>query len=144
MPAVRLNSLTRAIWRVHRWVFRATGGRIGTRLAGHDVLFLTTTGRVSGRQRTVGLNYRDTESGPAVIGSYAGEDRDPAWAWNLRAEPSATIRLGTVEQRVRARETADAEHAGLLRRFVEKDRAYRVYHERTDRLLPIFILEPQE
>ena len=144
MPAVRLNSLTRAIWRVHAWVFRVSGGRVGSRLAGHDVLFLTTTGRVSGELRTVGLYYLDTERGPAVIGSYAGEDRDPAWALNLRADPSATVRLGTVEQKVRARETSGAEHETLLRRFVEKDHAYRVYQERTDRRLPIFVLEPRE
>lgn len=77
----------------------------------------------------------------AVIGSYAGEDRDPAWSHNLRAEPSATVQIGKEERRAVARETEGDERAGLLRRFVEKDDAYRVYQERTDREIPIFVLE---
>lgn len=155
MSAVRHNALTRAIWRIHRGVFRMTGGRLGSRVAGHDVLFLTTTGRKSGEARTVGLyflvipvsslggNLRrpGADIAYAVIGSYAGEDRDPAWAHNLRADPAATIQIGREEHPVVARETEGAERAGLLGRFVEKDDAYRVYQERTDRRIPIFVLE---
>jgi len=89
----------------------------------------------------VGLYFLAVESGYAVIGSYAGEDRDPAWARNLRAEPSATVEIGKEKRRTVARETEGDERADLLRRFVEKDDAYRVYQERTDRSIPIFVLE---
>ena len=142
MPAVRRNAWTRAFWRIHRAIFRATGGRVGNRVAGHDVLFLTTTGRRSGEPRTVGLYHLEVDRGHAVIGSYAGEDRDPAWVLNLRSEPAAAVQIGTVTWRVRAREAMGSERTGLLHRFEEKDDAYRRYQERTQREIPIFVLEP--
>lgn len=142
MPPVRYNVLLRAFWRLHRALFRLSGGRIGSRIAGHDVLFLTTAGRKSGEPRTVGLYYVETDDGPAVIGSYAGEDRDPAWVRNLRSDPVATVQLETEEGQVRARLATGEERNRLIRRFIEEDAAYRVYQERTDRKLPIFVLEP--
>ena len=166
MPAVRYNLVTRAMWRIHKALFRLSGGRIGSRIAGHGVLFVTTTGRLSGESRTVGLYYLevpvsspggggvtaeggdggglrrpDRNQAYAVVGSFAGEDRDPAWAHNLRADPMATVKVGKEEHRVRARQATGEERDRLLRRFVEKDGAYRVYLERTDRVIPIFVLE---
>ena len=118
MPAVRYNLATRAMWRIHKALFRLSGGRIGSRIAGHDVLFVTTTGRLSGESRTVGLHYLEvpgtepvagspqtpsvaasggatSPSGGgnrayAVDGSFAGEDRDPAGSSRRTAPTGST------------------------------------------------------
>jgi len=143
MPAVRVNPLTRLIWRVHRGLFRLSGGRVGSRLAGHDVLFVTTTGRRSGEARTVGLNHLEVDGGYAVVGSFAGEDRDPGWAHNLRADPDVVIQVGRARSPARARELQGTEREGVLARFIDKDDAYAVYRDRTTRVIPVFLLEPR-
>lgn len=128
---------------MHRWLYRLSGGRIGTRVNGFEILMLTTRGRRSGEPRRVALQSLPHGDGWAVIGSYAGEDRDPAWCLNLRAEPAADVQIGRSRTRVRAREAEGDERAELWRRFVDVDDAYAEYEIRTSRRLPVVILEPE-
>ena len=128
---------------MHRWLYRLSGGRIGTRLNGFEILMLTTRGRRSGEPRKVALQSLEHGNAWAVIGSFAGEDRDPAWCLNLRAEPMADVQIGRSHTRVRAREAEGDERAELWRRFVEVDDAYAEYETRTSRRLPVVILEPE-
>jgi len=89
MPAVHMSTSLRVFWRVHRTFMRLTGGRFG-KVGPIDALLLTTKGRKTGERRDVALNYiRDGDS-HVVVASYAGEDRDPAWWRNLRANPRMT------------------------------------------------------
>jgi deazaflavin-dependent oxidoreductase (nitroreductase family) len=141
MRAVRSNPISRAGWRLHRLVYGRWGGRLGTRIGPHPVLLLTTRGRRTGAERTVPLNYLDTPSGPVVIGSYAGEPRDPAWALNLRARPEAEIRIGRQTHQVRALELHGENREAMAQKFEAIDASYRVYRQRTDRVLPVFRLE---
>lgn len=90
------------------------------------------------------LNFLDLDEGVAVIGSYAGEPRDPAWALNLRAHPQATVRIGRAVIPVEAREVFGAERHRIASLFEERDRAYTTYRERTQRALPVFVLEATE
>ena len=79
---------------LHRVLYRASGGRIGARIWGLPIVLLTTTGRASGRPRTVPLcSLRDGESF-VVIASYGGLDRPPSWWLNLQSEPRASVQLG--------------------------------------------------
>ena len=126
---------------MHRWLYRLSGGRIGTRVNGFEILMLTTRGRRSGEPRRVALQSLEHGDGWAVIGSYAGEDRHPAWCLNLRAEPMADVQIGRSHTRVRAREAEGEERAQLWRRFVEVDDAYAEYETRTSRQLPVVVLE---
>ena len=64
---------------MHRWLYRLSVGRIGTRVNGFEILMLTTRGRRSGEPRKVALQSLEHGDGWAVIGSYAGEGRHPAW-----------------------------------------------------------------
>lgn len=93
MPALSFSPHLRLGWKVHRWL-RVPRGRIGARMGRFPVLLLTTTGRTSGKPRDVRLSYADRDGRYYVVGSYAGEDRDPAWARNLAANPSATLSVG--------------------------------------------------
>ncbi|HEX6579838.1 MAG TPA: nitroreductase/quinone reductase family protein [Actinomycetota bacterium] len=143
MPAVRLNPMLRVMWKLHRFALRVSGGRVGSRMGSMMVLLLETTGHRSGRPRTVGLSHLEMDGRYFVMASYAGEDRDPAWAKNLRAHPRATVTLRGRSTPVVARALEGAEHDALFDRFVEADASYREYRERTTREIPVFELRPE-
>ena len=77
-----------------------------------------------------------------VIGSYGGEDRDPAWWRNLVANPEGQILIGGKRLRVRAREAEGAEREKLWASFTRADPSYREYQHRTKRQLPVVLLDP--
>jgi deazaflavin-dependent oxidoreductase (nitroreductase family) len=141
MPAVRMSAPLRVFWRLHRAFMRVTGGRFG-RVGLMDALLLTTKGRKSGERRDVAVNYmRDGES-YIVVASYAGEDRDPAWWKNLKAQPEAEIAVGGRRTKVHARESDGAERERLWTRLVATDPAYAEYQQRTRRRLSVVVLDP--
>ena len=142
MPAVRLNPMLRVMWKFHRFVLRASGGRIGSRMGSMKVLLLGTTGHKSGEPRTVGLSYLEDGGRYFVVASYAGEDRDPAWATNLEAQPRAIVTIGGRHVPVTARALEGAERQAMFDRFVRADTAYGEYRERTTREIPVFELRP--
>lgn len=143
MPAVRLSPLLRTMWKIHRFVLRLSGGRVGSRLGSLKVLLLETTGHLSGQPRSVGLFHVEQDGRYFVVASYAGEDRDPAWARNLRAEPEARVTLEGRSFPVVARALDGAEREAVFDRFVEADAAYGEYRERTTREIPVFELRPE-
>lgn len=80
---------------VHVRVYRATDGRIMNRTpAGGPIVLLTTTGRRTGRARTVALGCLDDGDCLYVAASNGGNPREPGWMHNLRADPSATVQYG--------------------------------------------------
>jgi deazaflavin-dependent oxidoreductase (nitroreductase family) len=136
-----MSPSVRVFWRVHRAFMRLTGGRFG-RVGPMDALLLTTTGRKSGERRNVAVNYLRDGDVYVVVASYAGEDRDPAWRRNLKAEPEAEVAVGGKRFKVRACEVDGAERERLWTRLVEKDQAYAEYQQRTKRRLPVVVLQP--
>ncbi len=143
MPAVRLNPRLRLMWRIHRFLLRATRGRVGSRVGSMKVLLLATTGNKSGQLRSVGLSHLERGGRYFVVASYAGEDRDPAWAKNLRAQPKATVTVMGRSFPVVARALEGEEREAMFARFVEADPAYGEYTERTTREIPVFELRPE-
>ena len=104
---------------------------------------LTTTGRQTGKPRTVTLYAFDTPDGALVItGSRGGKAHDPAWAHNLRANPRATVKVGREERSVVAREVSGKERERLWALVTDAFPLYATYQRRTKRLIPLFILEP--
>jgi proline iminopeptidase len=137
---VRLGTPLRVIWRVHRAILRLTGGRF-VKVGPMDALLLTTTGRKSGERRDVALNYLPDGNSYIVVASYVGEDRDPAWWRNLKTDQDAEVRVSGARTRVRAREVEGAERERLWSRFIATDPAYAEYQGRTERRLPVVVLE---
>jgi deazaflavin-dependent oxidoreductase (nitroreductase family) len=133
---------TRHLGLLHRVLYRATGGRIGSHIWGLEIVLLTTTGRRSGRARTVPLcSIRDGESF-VVIASYGGIDRSPSWWLNLQHEPRAMVRLGRTTHDVVAREAMDADRERLWARVTAQAPGYLGYQRRTARRIPIVLLKP--
>ena len=131
------------MWKVHRFLLRATRGRLGSRFGNLMVLLLETTGNKSGQPRSVGLSHLERDGRFFVVASYAGEDRDPAWAKNLRAQPKAMITVAGRSFPVVARQLEGEEREAMFARFVEGDAAYGEYVERTSREMPVFELRPE-
>ena len=138
------RSLIYTLGRVHRTIVRASGGRVLGRVVGMPVLLLTTTGRRTGKQRTVPLTYLRDGGDLAVVGSFGGSDRAPAWWLNLEHDPRAIVQVDRVAVAVNAR-TADAEErARLWPTVIGTYQGYARYQTRTRRQIPIALLTPTD
>jgi deazaflavin-dependent oxidoreductase (nitroreductase family) len=78
-----------------------------------------------------------------VIGSNAGNERPPAWALNLEANPEAEVQVRGARRNVRARIAEGEEHDELWRRMNDQYAGFEHYRERTDRHINVFVLEPR-
>lgn len=142
MFPVRRNRTVKALWKAHRVVYEATGGILGHWFFRYRVLLLYTRGRRTGKQRTNTLSYRTMGEAFTVVASNAGEDRHPAWYLNLRAEPRTRVRVGRRELEVVARDLEGPEYEREWDAWVAFDPSYTTYRRRTDRRIPIVVLEP--
>ncbi len=142
MRAVRRTNFMEISWKLHRFIYRASGGRVGGAIGGTPVLLLITTGRRSGEPRPVTLTYFEDGERLVVVGSNAGEDRHPAWWLNLQEHPDATVQIGGSTTRVRAVEAVGEERERLWAELTRRDPAYEQYQLRTDRRIPVVLLHP--
>jgi deazaflavin-dependent oxidoreductase (nitroreductase family) len=135
---------TSAMTRAHAWVLRRSGGRVGRRFMGADVLVLRTVGRRSGQSREAPMFYVPFRDGWAVVASNAASARPPAWWLNLQAAPEADALVpGGSWAPVRARRATEAERDELWPRFVAMYRGYDRYAELAAREMPVVVLEPR-
>jgi len=128
-------------WRVHRSVFRASGGRIGARVGPLAVLLLSVRGRKSGIARDVLLNHTRDGSRYVVFASHAGEEREPPWWLNLRDVGEGEVMLAGERFRVRAREAQGAERERLWSEAKKRDDAFAEYEDRISRRIAVVVLE---
>ncbi len=133
----------RTVTGLHKAVFRASGGRLLGRAGGMPVAMLTTTGRRSGRPRRTMLTVPVCDGGRVVVvASYGGDPRHPAWFLNLVHEPCVRLDMHGSGRSMRARVATDEERAALWPGIVDAYRGYRAYQRRTDRQIPVVILDP--
>jgi len=101
---------------------------------------LTTTGRKSGRDRTVTLYGWEDGQILLVVGSWAGRERDPDWAGNLRAEPKASVTRGKETFEVTAHELSGTARQRAWELVVGRFPMYATYQRKTTRQIPVFAL----
>jgi deazaflavin-dependent oxidoreductase (nitroreductase family) len=129
---------------VHRFMMTITGGRLGWEFSEMPVLELTTIGRKSGEPRSVMLTspWKDGDN-YVIVASRGGDDQHPAWFLNLRDHPDVKVRLkGKEPEPMRARITEGEERARLWKSLSEKHKNYAGYQTKTDREIPVVVLEP--
>jgi F420H(2)-dependent quinone reductase len=131
----------RALSFVHRNMLRCSGGLLGGRFHGEPMILLTTTGRKTGKARTLPLCALQEGDGWLIVASNAGNDWNPGWYVNLRANPNAAVKVGRETVPVRARDASDAERAEYWPRFLAFYRGYADYESATDRKIPVVVLE---
>jgi deazaflavin-dependent oxidoreductase (nitroreductase family) len=139
MPAGAL----RAMGRFNVPIYRLTRGRVMGKIGRAPVLLLTSTGRRSGQPRTAPVLFLADGERVVVIGSNAGNLREPAWSHNLKANPDAEIEIRGEHRLMRARVTDGEERERLWRMMNEVYAGFDAYDERTSRDIAVFALEPR-
>ena len=134
----------RQLTRLHTLLYRASGGRVGHRFrGGPPMLLLDHVGARSAVKRTTPLVYLRDGENIVLIASKGGHPRHPAWFHNLRAHPETTVQLGSERLAVRARVADAGERARLWPKAVAIYAGYETYQQRTEREIPLVILEPR-
>ncbi|MGI9613914.1 MAG: nitroreductase/quinone reductase family protein [Acidimicrobiales bacterium] len=135
----------RAMNLVHRTVLTFSGGKFGAMLGNMPVYKVTTTGRVSGRPRSVMLTVPVRRDDSYVfVASKGGDDRNPDWYQNMVANPEFTIEPvdGSGPVTLIARTASVEEKAELWPQIVAAYRGYDGYQSSTDRDIPVVVAEP--
>jgi deazaflavin-dependent oxidoreductase (nitroreductase family) len=120
--------------------FRAGSGRVGA-FEGNELLLLTTTGAKSGEPRLSPLSCKRIDGKLFIIAGFGGADVNPAWVYNLRANPGAHVELGEESFDVTARELSAAEREEILPKLTAAVSAFAEYQAKTSRVIPIFELQ---
>jgi deazaflavin-dependent oxidoreductase (nitroreductase family) len=122
--------------------FRANAGKVGGPFAGAPVLLLHTTGARSGQERINPMMYQELGGPVAVFASKAGAPTHPDWYHNLVAAPEVTAEIGTDTRRFRARTATGDERQPIWTEQKHDYPGFADYEAKTDREIPVVILEP--
>ncbi|MFI6060622.1 nitroreductase family deazaflavin-dependent oxidoreductase [Streptomyces sp. NPDC051286] len=123
-------------------LFESSGGTEGTTMRGLPVIILTTRGASSGKIRKTPLMRVEHDGTYAVVASLGGAPRHPVWYHNVTADPRVELQDGPVRQDMNAREVTGEEKAMWWERAVQAFPDYADYQLKTDRQIPVFVLEP--
>ncbi len=138
------DAIFKVVTRFHRIVFDLTKGKITGKAGGMPVVKLTTVGRKSGQQRTTMLTSPLVEGdNVTLVASYGGDDRDPAWFSNLVANPDVEVVMSGSHRQMHARVTEGDERTRLWEALTAKHANYAGYQRKTQRQIPVVVLEPR-
>jgi deazaflavin-dependent oxidoreductase (nitroreductase family) len=121
--------------------YAETDGAKGHHWQGVPTLLLTTRGRKSGALRRTALIYGQDGDRYLVVASNGGRPRHPAWYLNLQADPEVRVQVGAENFTGRATAATAAEKPRLWRRMAEIFPMYESYQKRTDREIPVVVIE---
>ncbi len=134
-------------WRVHRALYRLSGGRFlwtTSNKRGWGALLLTTVGRKSQQERSVIVGYLEDGADLVLLAMNGWDEGHPSWWLNLRANPAAVVRLsGKHRLRVRASEVVGEERHRLWRRWAVVNPELDGYAGMRSTETPVIILEPR-
>jgi len=129
--------------RIHLVLFNLSKGRLFGKASGMPFIELLTTGRRSGKVRSTILTAPIVEGDRLVlVASYGGDDRNPAWYLNLQANAEVQVTMAGTTRTLIARTATEEERAELWPRITSAYGGYARYQERTERQIPVVILEP--
>ena len=136
----------RLAWKLHRGLYRVTGGRRGlwpARPGKWGAMRLTTTGRRSGQERSVILGYLQDGPNLVTLAMNGWGDGDPAWWLNLQANPQARVRLADEARPVTAHAASGAERARLWQLWRSLDQNLDGFARRRSTETAVVVLEPR-
>jgi F420H(2)-dependent quinone reductase len=135
---------TSAWSRAQTELYEATNGEQGGDLRGRPVIVLTSVGARTGKLRKTALMRVEHEGVYAVVASLGGAPKNPAWYSNLKETPHVELQDGPTKRDYTAREVTGDEKAVWWKHAVEAWPDYATYQTRTDRQIPVFVLESME
>jgi deazaflavin-dependent oxidoreductase (nitroreductase family) len=118
-----------------------TDGEEGHEWRGTTTLILTTTGRKSGEERSTPLIYRRHGDDYVIVASQGGAPTHPAWYLNLSEHPDVTVQVKADRFAATARTATAEERPDLWKLMAERWPAYNDYQQKTDREIPVVVLE---
>jgi deazaflavin-dependent oxidoreductase (nitroreductase family) len=121
--------------------YESSGGTKGTTMRGMPVVILTTVGARTGKLRKTPLMRVEHEGAYAVVASLGGAPKHPVWYYNVLANPRVELQDGPAKHEYVAREVTGDEKALWWERSVAAYPDYADYQTRTDRQIPVFVLE---
>jgi deazaflavin-dependent oxidoreductase (nitroreductase family) len=134
---------TKALGGLHTWVYKKSGGVMGGHFVfGAPIVLLTTTGRKSGKARTCPLIYLRDGERLILVASKGGHPHHPAWYMNLCSQPLVDVQLGEQQLKMRAVTGTPEQKAKYWQRLCAIYPPYQSYQNRTDRDIPVVILQP--
>lgn len=142
MSTIQRSKAVILFWKIHRWLYKASRGRIGAKLGDSKNLLLTTTGHKSGLPRDIAITYFELDGKIVIIGSNLGYEKHPAWYLNLKANPLVTVRIGTEVTPMNTREAEGEERQRLWNEVIAIASGYAEYEQTTERRIPVVVLEP--
>ncbi len=125
-------------------LYEGSGGTDGTTMRGMPVIILTSEGARTGKLRKTPLMRVEHDGRYAAVASLGGAPQHPVWYHNLLAEPHVELQDGPEKQDMVAREVSGEERDEWWQRAVAAYPEYADYQEKTDRRIPVFVLEPAE
>lgn len=123
-------------------LYESTGGAEGSTLRGVPVVIITSVGAKSGKVRKTPVMRVEHEGRYAAVASQGGDPKHPTWYFNLLANPRIEVQDGPEPRPYVAREVGGAEKATWWQRARAVWPAYADYQQRTEREIPVFVLEP--
>ncbi len=123
-------------------LYEATNGEKGADLRGKPVIVLTSVGAKTGKLRKVALMRVERDGVYAVVASLGGAPNNPAWYYNLKKHPHVELQDRATKRDYIAREVTGEDKAVWWERAVEVWPDYAVYQTKTDRQIPVFVLDP--
>jgi deazaflavin-dependent oxidoreductase (nitroreductase family) len=140
---VRFDRLVgRRFYRMHRFVYQKSNGRIGHRSPAGPMLLLTTVGRKSGQRRTTPLLYMPQGEGFVVVGSNGGRDQPPAWILNVATTPKVDLQVGRRKLTADARILTEDEKTAIWPTLTTHYKGWSDYQQLTERELNVVSFIP--
>jgi deazaflavin-dependent oxidoreductase (nitroreductase family) len=135
----------RSAWaRKQAELYESTNGTKGGDLRGRPIIVLTSVGARTGKLRKTALMRVEHDGRYAVVASQGGSPRHPVWYYNLKAQPHVELQDGAVKRDYLAREVTGDEKAAWWERAVATWPDYARYQTKTERQIPVFVLEPTD
>lgn len=128
--------------REHADEIMASGSTEGVQLKGKPLVLLTTLGAKTGKIRKTPLMRVEHDGEYAIVASLGGAPKHPVWYHNVKAHPRVQLQDGAVTRDYEAREVVGDEKALWWERAVQAWPDYAEYQEKTDRVIPVFVLTP--
>lgn len=122
-------------------LYESSGGTEGTTMRDLPVIILTTKGAKSGKLRKSPLMRVEHDGAYAAVASLGGAPKHPVWYHNVQADPHVELQDGPQKWDMTAREVTGDEKAAWWERAVAAYPDYADYQEKTDRVIPVFVLE---
>ena len=127
--------------KIDPWLYRATNGRFFSMGPGNEAMVtITMTGHRSGKLRSVHLTCVSHEGDHLVVASAMGQEKHPAWRYNLEANPDVELQMAGERYRARATLLCDAEKDAVWDKMRAQVPMIYVYEDRTNRNIRVFRL----